>query len=99
MTIQDCICQIESIDDDTVIYAKRIDGKFSVMSDAVILELTDDEQELPTAEISEIKCPGFDYFLETFIIKEVLEGFTKYNPSATVLMKADRVVYYAEFDA
>lgn len=80
MTVQDCISQIESIEDDTVIYAKRIYGKFSVMSDVVILELTDDELELPIAKISAIKCQGFDYFLETFIIKEVLEGFAQNNP-------------------
>lgn len=99
MTVKECISKIDDLNDDAVIYAKRIDGKFNSFSETVILNLTEKEQELPTATISQDKCPGFDYFLEIFIIKEVLDGYMQNNPNADLSMKADRIIYYAEFDA
>lgn len=99
MTVKECISKIDELNDDAVIYAKRIDGKFNSSSETVILELTEEEQDLPAATILKDKCPGFDYFLEIFLIKEVLDGYIQNNPSAGLSMKADRIVYYAEFDA
>lgn len=99
MTIKECISKIDELDDHADIYAKRIDGKFNSNSEAVILVLTEEEQSLPPAIISKEKCPGFDYFLEVFIIKEVLEGYIQNTPTANLEMIADRIVYYAEYDA
>ncbi|MFN8306983.1 MAG: hypothetical protein U0T79_09430 [Ferruginibacter sp.] len=96
MTLKDLIEIIDTVDEDMIVYAKRIEGNFKTTSDAVILDLTDEERSMPTKTISEIKCPGFDYFLEVFLIKEVLEDYTS---SSDLLIKTERVIYYAEFDA
>jgi hypothetical protein len=99
MTIKDYISKIDELSDDVTVFAKRINDQFIIDSEAVLLELTEDEESLPTKDISLLKCPGFDYFLEVAIIKEVLEDFTEEKPKANLKQKAERIVYYAEFDA
>lgn len=55
------------------IYAKRINGKFQPDSESLVLKLTIEEMEMKSIEVAEEKCPGFDYFLEMFVLKD----FTK----------------------
>lgn len=97
--IHEIISMIDEVNEDAVVYAKRIEGEFKDSSETVLLELTEEEQELPTAEIARLKCPGFDYFLEVFLIKELLEDFLHQNPRWDFNQKVERVIYYAEFDA
>lgn len=90
---------IDEIDEDAVVYAKKIEGEFKSSSEAIFLELTDEEQELLPSEIARLKCPGFDYFLEVFLIKELIEDLLHQYSEWNLNQKVDRVIYYAEFDA
>ena len=99
MTIQDVLVQLDGLPDDAVIYATRVDGQFQATSSAVALLLTEDELDMYTNEIARLKCPGFDYFLEVFIIKELVEALIQDNPSVSTARKAEVVIHYAEFDA
>jgi hypothetical protein len=81
------------------IYAKRIDGKFQPNSEALILELTIEEMEMKWNEISQEKCPGFDYFLEMFVLKDLYDDLIRIEEYKSDIKKVERIIYYAEFDA
>ncbi len=70
MDLKRVITNSSDMNEDLVVYAKKIDGRFLSSSEAVLLELTEEEQDLKTNEIADKKCPGFSYFLEMFIIKD-----------------------------
>jgi hypothetical protein len=81
------------------VYAKRIDGKFQPDSEALILELTLEEMEMKWSEIAKMKCPGFDYFLEMFVLKDFNDDLLNLKEFKSDIKKVERIIYYAEFDA
>tara|TARA_B100000683_G_C12449648_1_gene539567 strand:+ start:59 stop:352 length:294 start_codon:yes stop_codon:yes gene_type:complete len=97
MKLIELITNIDEIDEEAVLYVKRIDGDFSQESEVVILNLTEEELEWKTFEITEKKCPGFEYFMEVFLIKEFMEDVSSEYPSLE--KKCDRLIHYVEFDA
>ena len=99
MSIHDLISNVDGLNDETVVYAKKINGKFRIDSEVVLLELSDEELELLTREVSARYCPGFDYFLEGYMIKEMVEEIRISPEFRTVEQQVQRVIYYAEFDA
>lgn len=99
MTIRDVISKVEELSEDAVIYAKRSEGKFSNSSEAVVLDLTDEEKELSTDEIANKYCPGFDYFLEVFLVKDMVEDLRASDDYRSLEKQVERIIYYAEFDA
>ena len=99
MTPKDAISNIEDLSDEAVIYAKKIEGKFQGSSEVVLLEIPEEDFDLPTKDISEKYCPGFDYFLEISIIKEVLEDMSVLPGHKSLEQQVERVIHYAEFDA
>lgn len=96
MKLIEFITNIEKFDEESVLYVKRIDGQFSCESEVTILKLTEEELECKTFEITEKKCPGFEYFLEVFLINEIIEDLEK---NQSVEAKCNRLIHYAEFDA
>ena len=99
MDLKRVITNSSDMNQDLVVYAKKIDGRFLSSSEAVLLELTEEEQDLKTNEIADKKCPGFSYFLEMFIIKETMADFENVEPKWDIEQKIERVIHYAEFDA
>ena len=99
MTIRDIISSVHNLDEEVVIYAKRVNGRFEGSSEAVLLELPDEDLELPTKDVSEKYCPGFDYFLEGDIVKEMVEDIRTFPEYQSVDQQVQRLIYYAEFDA
>jgi hypothetical protein len=99
MTIQDVISDIDELNEDVVIYARRISGKFESTSEVVLLALSEEELEWPIKNIVEKYCPGFDYFLEGFIVKEMAQDMRTVPEYKTVDAQVKRIIYYAEFDA
>jgi len=61
--------------------------------------LTEDEKKLLTHDIAQKKCPGFEYFLEVFIIKETVQDLISINPNADFNQIAKQVIHSVEFDA
>ncbi len=99
MTLNEIIFNVNELSDDSVIYAKRIEGHFTCNSEAVILQLTEEESNWYITDIAQKYCPGFDYFLESDIIKDFvkqLKGIEEYSSPEKLV---SRVIYYAEFDA
>ena len=99
MDIRKIIENHSDLDEDLVVYAKKIDGRFLSSSDAVLLELTEEEQDMKTDKIADSKCPGLSYFLEMFRIKEMLEDFENVEPKKNLEQKIETIIHYAEFDA
>jgi hypothetical protein len=99
MTIKDVISNINELSEEAVIYAKKINGRFESSSEVVLLELTEEERELLTKDISEKYCPGFDYFLEGFMVKEMVQDIRIVPEYNSVDQQVKRIIYYAEFDA
>jgi hypothetical protein len=96
MRLIEFINNIDKIDEESVLYVKRIDGQFLFQSEVTILKLTEEELEWRTFEVTEKKCPGFEYFLEVFLINEIIEDFEK---NESIEAKCKRLIHYAEFDA
>ena len=69
MTIGDVVSSINGLNDETVIYAKKINEKFQSQSEVVLLDLPEQDLELPIKDVSEKYRPGFDYFLEAFVVQ------------------------------
>ena len=99
MTIKDVISNFNELNEEVVIYAKKIDGKFESSSEVVLLELSEEERGLLTKDISKKYCPGFDYFLEGFMVKEMVQEMRIVPEYHTVDQQVKRIIYYAEFDA
>tara|TARA_R110001592_G_scaffold319883_2_gene597704 strand:+ start:337 stop:633 length:297 start_codon:yes stop_codon:yes gene_type:complete len=98
MKLIEAIENIEQINEDAFFYVKRINGNFSIASEVKILELTEEEIEWKTYEVTERKCPGFEYFMESFLIKEFVESLDQ-GQYPTLEEKCTRLIHYAEFDA
>ncbi len=81
------------------VFAKKINGRFEPASEAVLLKLTSEEMEMNTTDISNSKCPGFDYFLELFILQDFYNDLEKLEEYKSDIEKVKRIIYYAEFDA
>jgi len=99
MTIRDIISNIDVLSEELVIYARTVNGRFDSSSEAVLLELSDEDLELSTKNVSEKYCPGFGYFMEGFMVKEMVEEIRMVPEYQTVDQQVKRVIYYAEFDA
>ncbi|WP_299126246.1 hypothetical protein [uncultured Winogradskyella sp.] len=97
MKLIEFLQNIEEIDEESVLYVKRIGDQFLPDSEVTILNLTEEELEWKTFEVTEKKCPGFEYFMEAFLIKEFMEGVSPQYP--TLEKKCDRLIHYVEFDA
>lgn len=98
MTLKEIILNAENYDGNLVIYAQKSNDIFLPESDAVLLELSDEELDKKTSEIADSKCPGYAYFLEMFQVKEWAQDLkvAGYQTTDEVI---DRIIYYAENDA
>jgi hypothetical protein len=101
MNLREVIQNIGSFDEEGSIFALKFNGKYSASSEAEVLEMSDDELQLPTAEVAEQRCPGKSYFLEVFLVKEFLEDWaTNHNGKQPSIEEAcDCLIYYAENDS
>ena len=100
MTLAEMISKIEDQNEEAIIFAKRIDGRFTPSSEAILVELKDEEDDLQTSEIADKHCPGFDYFLEVFLVIDMAEeDLSNAVGFKSLEQRIDRIIYYAEFDA
>jgi hypothetical protein len=99
MTISEIITNIGEQNEEAIIFAKKADGKFSPSSEAVLIELDEEEHGSLTNEIADKHCPGFDYFLEVFLVKDMVEDLKNTVGYKSLEQQIDRIIHYAEFDA
>jgi hypothetical protein len=99
MTLSEIIINCETYNEFSFVYAKKLNDRFYINSEAVVLELDESEMETNTSEIARQKCPGFDYFLEIFIIQDIYEDLKKMDDYKLDEKLIERIIYYAENDA
>ncbi len=99
MTLREIILSSPDLNEGLVVYAKRVGGQFAGSSEAVLLDLTEDERELNTNEVAKIKCPGFSYCLEMFLIQEMMEGLDKDSSKREKEERVARILYFMDYDA
>ena|SRR5258708_36538620 len=98
MNLRDVILASPSLNEDLVVYAEKVDGHFLPSSKAVLLELTEEERGMKTNEVANLKCPGFTYCMEMFLIQEMTHDLDSLSEE-DVGRRIDRVIYYIEYDA
>ena len=101
MQLAEAIFNLGDHPDEAILFAERIDGHFSPESPVVILSLDDVELAQPTAEVAASKAPGTDYFLEAFLIRDMVADWqgTRAENSISISQLVDRIIHYAEHDA
>lgn len=99
MTVGEVIINCEVYKQFSFVYAKRQSDKFSANSEAIVLELDESEMQITTTEIARQKCPGYDYFLEIFIIQDMFRDLKESMEYKSDEKKIERIIYYAENDA
>ena len=88
-TIADAVKNRVSLDEDATIYARRP----WTADAACVVESPKEDGGTP----DQVKASGYEYFLEVFVVFEVLEAFTRRKPTLEEEVRA--VLYYAEYDA
>lgn len=99
MTISEIISDIDNQSEEAIIFAKRENGTFLPSSEVVLVELTPEEQDAPTGELIERYCPGFDYFLEVFLVKDLVGALSNTVGYKSLQQQIERIINYAEADA
>lgn len=82
-----------------MVFAKRLNGKFEPFSEVQVLHLTLEEMEMELIDIANLKCPGYDYFLEMYILQDFFNDIKNMDEYILDSEKVKRLIYYAEFDA
>ena len=98
-SLKEIIINIAAFKEEAPIFAKRVEKEFRPDSEAVVLELTEEELDLPTDEMAALKCPGLDYFLDVFIVQEMVADFDNSAQPVPLDERMEAVIHYAEYDA
>jgi hypothetical protein len=99
MHLSEVIASYADLDEELVAYAKKVEGRFLPTSEALLLTLTEDEQDMRTDEVAARHCPGFSYCMEIFLIKEIMQDLDNVSPKVELENKIERVIHYIEYDA
>lgn len=97
--IINCTDYIDSDEIINVVFVKMINNKFEPLSEAKVIELTPEEMEMNLSDIEDSKCPGYSYFLEINILREIFDDIKNLDEFKSDDEKIKRIIYYAEFDA
>ena len=97
MKLAEAVFNLNGLPDEAVLFVERINGHFAPESAVVILSLDDDELEMPTAQVAALKAPGTEYFLEAFLVRDMVAECQ--NQGADPAEVLQRIIHYAEHDA
>jgi hypothetical protein len=97
MKLAKALLNLDGLPDEAILFAERINGHFSPESSVVILTLDDEELARPTNEIAARKAPGTDYFLEAFLIRDMVADLREQGADTALIIQ--RIIHYAEHDA
>jgi hypothetical protein len=101
MNLRSVIENLSSFSSEATVFAERVDGAFNGESEVQLVEMTDEELKQPVVKVAKEKAPGKEYFLEVFIIQEVLDGWSSNHGGQTppIDVALEGVIYYAKYDA
>jgi hypothetical protein len=89
MTLADIVNQLSLVAEDRIICARR---PWSALAESILAQPAEN-RSVP----SDVKAAGFEYFLEVFVAREVLQVFGQ--KPATLDDKIRLLIHYAENDA
>lgn len=75
MNLSETIYKLENSTPETFIFVKALSEKINGETDALLLELSEEELELPLREVAKKRAPGYKYFLEAFLVKEIVDDW------------------------
>ena len=101
MLLHDVIQQLDGLPEEATVFAGRLGGHFTPASEAVCLELTEEESSTPIDEVAARRAPGKQYFLEVFVAREALEGWMSMRGVKALAPEEATgvIIHYAEHDA
>jgi hypothetical protein len=101
MTLVELAQQLTSLDDCDTIFAERIAGEFSPHSRAVVLALSEAEQDEPVVNVAARRCPGFEYCLEISLSKDAVRVWSQWrnDKAPSPLQAAEAICHKANHDA
>jgi len=101
MLLSEAIRDLDTLSEDATLFAERVAGHFAPTSQALSLELTDEERRTPIAEVAARRAPGKQYFLEVFLVRETLDGWRSMRGVDHLAPEeaTEVVIHYAENDA
>jgi len=99
MTISEIISDIDNQSEEAILFAKRVEGRFLPSSEVVVVELKEEEQDAPLQEIAGKYCPGFDYFLEVSLVKDLVSALGATVGYNSLQQQIERIIRYAQSDA
>ena len=103
MTLKEVILNCNQYEDSDefmhMVFAKKLNDSFESLSEAKVLRLSMDEMEMKLTDIQNSNCPGFDYFLEMYIIQDIYTDMRNLEDHMSDDEKVKRIIHYAEFDA
>jgi hypothetical protein len=97
MKLAEAVLNLNGLPDEAILFAERIDGHFTPESSVVVLTLDDNELKMPTTEIAALKAPGTEYFLEAFLVRDMVAELQ--DQGADTSLTLQRIIHYAEHDA
>jgi hypothetical protein len=100
-TLRDAIANLASIPDDATLFVERIEGRFHASSGMSVLVLTEEELAQPVQEVAAARAAGKDYFLESFVIVELLDEWLEHHDGGQAALDefVGSVIHYAEYEA
>ncbi len=92
MTLAEIVNALDIQNDSDVVYAARIDGEWRAQSPANVVAVG----ENPSSELQ-----GKDYFLEVWLIKEIIEVAQQWSceTGLSLARRVEAAIYYATHDA
>ncbi|MET4105222.1 hypothetical protein [Hymenobacter sp. UYP22] len=99
MKLNEVIAAIDEQHEAAIVFVKKVNGKVVPDSAAVLVEVPEEEEDWKTDQMASKYCPGFEYFLEVFLIKDMVHGLKGMAGYKTLDQQVKRIIHYAEFDA
>lgn len=98
MILSEYIENIHNVNNEySLLFVKKINGQFLRDSEITIIDISDEKNNIMANRIEALKSLGFDYFLETFLIKEIFEDLSANFSDADQII--NHIISYAENDA
>lgn len=98
MKLSELVADYKEQDGDLTVYARSAQGRFSGDSEVVLLSLTDKEHDMDVDEVAAKYCPGFDYFMEMFMIQEMADEMKSDAAYDSLEKRVERILYFQEND-
>jgi hypothetical protein len=101
MKLRNVIENLEFLAEDGTVFAEKINGEFRPDSEAQIVETAEEDLDQEKSQIAKLKAEGLEYFLEVFIIREIIEGWqiNHYGKLPSIDAALENIIFYAENDA